>query len=347
MDRNVRLIYLKAGDIGGIPKLAIYNHLPEFVSNLEKFRKDNDLQYDLIFSNYWLSGWSGKLLQRSWGVPHIMMFHTLGAVKNTLGIGKDEPELRIGTERELARNCHRIITATKMEKEQLGAYYGASLEIISIIPCGINLDLFRPVNRDVARKRFGLLGHNVILFVGRIEPIKGIDLLLKAITYLRDKLRLKLLIVGGDVDSQEEMGRLQMLSQDLQLQDLVTFTGLVKQEQLRYFYSAADVCVIPSHSESFGLVALESLACGTPVVANQVGGMEDIIQQGETGYVVKSNDPCRLADKIFLLLSRPSGQGESTKSLRMSVTRFSWSRIAGMVTEECRNVIADYRNQTS
>ena len=347
LDQNARLVHLKAGESGDISKLEIYPHLPEFVSNLENFKKDNGLRYDLIFSHYWLSGWAGKSLQLSRDIPHIIMFHTLGAVKNALGIGEDEPELRIAAERELATHCHGIIAATEQEKGQLVAYYGAPPEAISIIPCGVNLDLFQPVNSDDARRRLVLTSHKVILFVGRIEPIKGLDLLLRAMTHLIDEPGLRLFIVGGDVHSHDEVARLQQLSRDLKISDMVNFTGSVKQAELPFFYSAADVCVIPSHSESFGLVALESLACGTPVVATRVGGMEEIIRHGETGYVVNNNDPRLLAEKISLILARTTSKSESVNSMRASVVRFGWSSIAGMVAEECQEVLAEYQRRTS
>ncbi|HEY77509.1 MAG TPA: glycosyltransferase family 1 protein [Dehalococcoidia bacterium] len=342
LGQNARLVHLKAGESADIPKLEIYNHLPEFVFNLENFKKENGLRYDLIFSHYWLSGWAGKSLQLSWDAPHIIMFHTLGAVKNALGIGEDEPELRIEAERDLVNYCYGIIAATEQEKEQLIAYYNTPPEAISIIPCGVNLDLFQPVNSDDAKRHLGLTSHKVILFVGRIEPIKGLDLLLRALTYLKDEPGLRLLIVGGDIHSRDEVARLQQLSRDLKISDLVTFTGSVKQTELPAFYSAADVCVIPSYSESFGLVALESLACGTPVVATRVGGMEEIIRQGETGYVVKNNDPHLLAEKLSLILARANSKDKRVNEMRASVVRFGWSSITRMIAEECQKVLADY-----
>jgi len=149
-------------------------------------------------------------------------------------------------------------------------------------------------------------------------------------------------IIGGDEHSHDEMERLKGLSRDLHIEGSVTFPGLIKHEQMPYFYSAADVCVLPSYYESFGLVALESLACGTPVVATDVGGLKSIIRQGETGYVVIDNTPHRLANKIALLLSKPSPDTESTLSIRSSVSRFSWPNIAEAIIRECRLVLTHY-----
>jgi len=341
LGHKARLIHLSAGQDREINKFAIYPYLPNFTHNLENFRKQNNLQYDLLFSHYWLSGCVGEYLQSWWNVPHITMFHTLGAVKNSIGIGENEPQLRIKTERRLVKNCHRIITTTEKEKTNLILYYGAAPQRISVIPCGVNLELFYPIDKRLAKQQLGL-DDKTILYVGRIEPLKGLEQLLKAMAYLHDGQRPRLIIIGGDENSQHELEKLQELSRNLNIQDSVTFMGTVKQEKLPYFYSAADVSIIPSYYESFGLVALESLACGTPVVATDVGEMKNIIRQGRTGYVVADNTPQFLADKITLLLSKPSPDTESTLSTRASVSRYSWSNIAEVVAKECRQVLTDY-----
>jgi D-inositol-3-phosphate glycosyltransferase len=340
LGKNTRLIHLKAGQEEEIEKLAIYPHLAEFAREVENFRKHNGLHYDLIHSHYWLSGWIGKLMQRWWDIPHITMFHTLGAVKNAVGIGMNEPDLRINSEKALIKDCNRIIAPTEREKECLIHYYDASPEAITVIPCGVNLDLFRSVEKEIARSYLGLDGEVIILFVGRIVPIKGIDKLLMAMPYLENGKRLKLLVIGGDEYCRDEMKRLKSLAQDLHIHDSVSFLGLVKHEELPYFYSAADLCVLPSYYESFGLVALESLACGTPVVVTKVGGLESVIRQGETGYVVLDNTPFRLANKMALLLSMSNK--EAISSIRTSVTKFSWSKIAEAIVNEYRAVLSSY-----
>ncbi len=341
LGHGARLIHLPAGGDGEIDKLSLYSYLPDFADNVENFRRDNDLHYDLIFSHYWLSAWAGQMLQQWWEVPHIVMFHTLGAVKNTFAIGEAEPELRLETERELAQNCSHIITATPQEKKALIQHYGARPERISVIPCGVNLELFQPVDKAMAKQRLGLTGDKLILFVGRIEPLKGIAQLLRAVPLLPDTRRLRLLIIGGDEQSRYEMERLKELARTLRIEESVTFLGLVKQEQLPYFYSAADVCVSPSYYESFGLVPLESLACGTPVVATNVGAVRSIIRHDELGYIVADNSPRLLADKIALLLSRPKPDADSIQSIRASVSRFSWSKTAKAVLKVCRQAVAN------
>jgi len=342
LGQNARLIHLTAGEVEEINKLAVYPYLPEFTCNLENFKKHNSLHYDLVFSHYWLSGLVGKYLQQLWNVPHIMMFHTLGAVKNAIGIGEGEPELRIETERDLTRDCHHIIAPANREKENLILHYGALPEKIGVVPCGVNLEQFKPMGKEIAKQQLGFGDDKVILFIGRIEPLKGIEQLLKAMPYLQNIQGLRLVVIGGDEHSQHEIEQLRKLSRDLHIQDSVTFQGLIKHERLPYFYSAADACVLPSYYESFGLVALESLACGTPVVATDVGDLKSIIRQGETGYVVIENTPQHLADKIALLLSRPSPDTESILSIRASVSGFSWSKIADAIIGECQLVLANY-----
>lgn len=342
LGQNARLIHLRAGEDEEINKLAVYSYLPDFACNLESYRKHNGLQYDLVFSHYWLSCWVGKYLQQWWHVPHITMFHTLGAVKNTIGFGEDEPELRIETERDLARSCHHIIAPTEKEREELILHYGSSPERISVVPCGVNLELFQPVDKEMAKQELGFGDDKLILFVGRIEPLKGIEQLLKAMPYLKNSQSPRLVIIGGDERNQYEVERLQRLSRELHIEGSVTFLGLIKQERLPYFYSAADVCVIPSYYESFGLVALESLACGTPVVATDVGDFKSIIRQGETGYVVTDNEPHRLAEKIALLLSMPSPDKNSVLSIRASVSKFGWENIAEAIVREFRLVLDNF-----
>jgi D-inositol-3-phosphate glycosyltransferase len=178
LGQNVRIIHLETGVNEDMPKLAIYDYIQRFACGAEDFRKYNQMEYDLIHSHYWLSGLIGKQLQALWHIPHLAMFHTLGAVKNSIGIGEDEPELRIESEREVVGGCDCIIASTAREREELIKYYGASPDKITIIPCGVNLDLFKPIDKGIARKELGLDHQKVILFVGRIEPLKGLEQLL-------------------------------------------------------------------------------------------------------------------------------------------------------------------------
>ena len=335
---NARLIHLMAGGIEQINKMDIYPHLPDFTEDLEDFRRWNGMEYDLIFSHYWLSGLVGERLRQSWQVPHITMFHTLGAVKNAIGIGEPEPELRLKAERTLTRDCQRIIVPTEREKDNIISYYGASAEKIEVIPCGINLERFQPIDKQKARRELGLNNDRIALFVGRLDPLKGVDKLLRAMSLLDSTRKARLMLIGGDKNSQREMEQLQALAQELEIQDSISFLGLIKHEELPYYYSAADVCVIPSHYESFGLVALEALACGTPVIASDVGSLAEIIVPGKTGYIVE-DIPERLAEKIAAFLFRPKPDGEQ---IRASISRYSWENITEAIIQEFQSVLAEH-----
>jgi D-inositol-3-phosphate glycosyltransferase len=335
---NVRLIHLRAGNNGHRNKLALYSYLPDFFRELERFRTRESLDYDLIHSNYWLSGRVGKWAQERWEVPHLFMFHTVAAVKNSTVGSEKEPELRTATEKHLARNCDRILVATDKEKEHLMQHYGASPETIGVVSCGVNLNLFRPVDKAVARKQLGLIQDEpIVLFVGRFAPLKGIDRLIEAIAHLQHYKRLRLLVVGGDGQQTPEFQDLHRLSQKLGIQDSVTFVGRIEQDKLPPYYSAADVLVVPSHYESFGLVALESLASGTPVVATRVGAMESILKEGESGQVVSNGSPRLLADGIEAFIS--GSNGLSAGAIRATVSRFSWANVASAMINEYAAVL--------
>jgi D-inositol-3-phosphate glycosyltransferase len=333
---NVRLIHLKAGKEARIQKMDVYFSLPEFTFNLENFWERNGLRYDIVYSHYWMSALVGKYLRQTRGIPYITMYHTLGAVKNAIGIGDGEPALRVASERETIQDCQRIIVATEKERHDLARYYGAGPDKVGVVPCGVNMELFQPVDKILARQKLGLNEEKILLFVGRIDPLKGIDKLIKTVPLLKNYGNLKLVVVGGDENSRAELEGLQKLAGELNIREAVDFRGLVKQEQLPYYYSAADVCIVPSYYESFGMVPLEALACGTPVVATDVGDLKHIIKSGETGCIVADNSPEKLAAGIALILNQPPPDMESTLVIRASVSRWDWANIAEKVAGEMK-----------
>jgi D-inositol-3-phosphate glycosyltransferase len=341
LGEKARLIHLKAGQEDDIHKLALYCYLPEFTCNLENYRKNNGLYYDIVFSHYWLSTWVGTYLHQWWRAPHVAMFHTLGEIKNSIGIGEEEPELRIFTESVSAKNCQRIIASTEHEKGELVRLYGASPEKVGVVPCGVNMEQFRLIDKAEARRKTGLFpDEKVLLFVGRLDPLKGVKQLLKAMARLQSLDNLRLVVIGGDEDSRDEIEALQTVAGELNIRERTDFWGMIKHEALPEYYSAADICVVPSYYESFGLVALESLACGTPVVTTDVGEMRNIIRQGETGYIVPDNNPEGLADKIAGLLVRGDRGKQTALDIRESVRDYSWENVAGMVAGELRKALS-------
>jgi D-inositol-3-phosphate glycosyltransferase len=332
---NVRLIHLDIGNNGYASKLELRRHLRDFFLALEEFREAENLCYDLIHSHYWLSGKLGGWAQRSWDLPHVVTFHTLGALRNLKGFQEKAPEIRVHYERELAEVCHRIIVATHEEKENLIRYYGAPEEKIGIVPCGVNLELFRPSDKQEARRRLGFgLDENIILYVGRLEPLKGIHELLKGMSYLNHHSNLRLVVIGGDGEGSPELQHLKDLAHEYQIADRVHFAGRMPQSRLPLFYSAVDLLVIPSHYESFGLVGLESLACGTPVVSTPVGAMESILVEGKTGKTVVSAGARSLAEGIDAFLSHSPGSRWSPLDVRASIERFDWSTVTSAMIHE-------------
>ncbi len=339
MGPNSHLIHLKAGQKATINKIDVYHSLPEFIRNLERFWRENNLTYDIVFSHYWISALVGKYLRQKYHIPYITMYHTLGAIKNAIGIGSGEPALRISSEKETVEDGQKIIVATDKEKQDIILHYGASPDKLSVIPCGVNMDLFRPYDKFMSRQKLGISGEKIILFVGRVDPLKGINRLIQSLPLLRNPDRSKLVIIGGDSGSRAEVEKLQKLAEDLGISDHVTFQGTVKQEVLPYYYSAADVCVVPSYYESFGLVPLESLACGTPVIATDVGDLKHIIRPFETGLIIPDNTPQKLAAAISSVLDCPTGDMESALAVRASITGWSWAGIARKVSAEMQSVL--------
>ncbi len=334
--KNVRLIHLRVGNNGPnkpMSKLTLYSHLADYFQAMETFILHESIQYELIHSHYWLSGVLGSWAQDRWGIPHVITYHTLGAVKNRVGVGEQEPEIRLSTERKLAGVCHRILAPTLKEKENLMQHYHVPPEKIGLVPGGVNLKLFHHLNKTSARKHLGFdMNERILLFVGRFDPLKGIERLLTAMTYLQNRKKFHLVIAGGDGDGAPETQLLKELSRRFNIDDAVTFTGRVEQKDLLQYYSAADVLVLPSYYESFGLVGLEALACGTPVVATRVGAMEQILRDGETGYVVPEASPRSLAKSIRLLVAEP--HTISADVIRESIVKFDWSNVVLSLLKE-------------
>jgi D-inositol-3-phosphate glycosyltransferase len=294
------LISLPAGPDEYLPTSDLAAYLPEFILALRKFAEDRSLHYDIIHAHYWMSGVVGMHLKQAWKTPMVLMFHTLGLVKNRIAaVGFQESAARIRGERKAMWAADQVIAATPAEQADLQWLYELHTAKVSVIPPGVDLQRFHPIEKSVARAELGYAeNEQLVLFVGRIETLKGIDTLIRALYYLGDNpaaKNLRVLIVGGDVEDglanlESEMGRLLSLARELGLQDRVSFLGSRSQEQLVTHYSAADVVVMPSYSESFGMVALEAMACARPVVASRVGGLKYLVQDGETGYHVQEGD---------------------------------------------------------
>ncbi|MDH4206632.1 MAG: glycosyltransferase, partial [Desulfobacteraceae bacterium] len=337
---NVRLVHLSGGTHKNIAKSSLYKVLPKLFNELESFRIKENIAYDIIHSHYWLSGVLGLKLQSSWNAHHLITYHTIGAVKNLTCPTENASELRLTNEKKLAKLCDQIVLPTQKEKEYLIQYYNAPVDKIRIVPCGVNLELFKPLDKTSARRDLSFSTNDlIILYVGRYTPIKGLDRLFKAFRNLAHLSHLRLVMVGGDGEHSPMLRQLQSKAKALHIENRVMFVGRVDQETLPQYYSAADVLVVPSYYESFGLVALEALACGTPVVTTSVGAMEDIVKDGITGYVATDSDPQNFAGCIEAILQKQNGFSPS--KIRASVSEFTWSRSASLLLEAYRAVSAD------
>ncbi len=329
---NARVIHVTAGPSATIEKAEIPGHLDEFEANLLAFVAREGASYDVVHSHYWMSGVVASHLAAKWGVPHAAMFHTLGEVKNRARASEHEPAARIEAERMIATTADRIVVASQHEKHLLTALYGARPEAISVVPCGVDLDLFAPMDKEMARRRLGIpQTQRILLFVGRIEPLKGIDILISAAAQLHDDENFAVLIVGGDARAEAQVDELRRHAEALGIDHHITFVGSVAHDALPLYYNAADVCVVPSYYESFGLVAVESMACGTPVVASRVGGLTSTVSDGETGYLVPWRCPEPFAERLELLLDNDELRASFGRAGREAVERFRWANVADAV----------------
>jgi D-inositol-3-phosphate glycosyltransferase len=338
---NTRIIHLQAGPTEVLPQPELYRWLSEFYQGLEHFRNAEGIKYDLVHSHYWLSGQVGHWAGKRWLVPHVIMFHTLGALKNDIAGSEPEPDVRIAIEKQLATECDLILASTEREKRHLIELYGSLPRRIQIVPCGVDLERFRPSAQQDSRARLGLSGtEQVILYVGRFDPIKGVDRLLAAVAQVQRDTRLRLVLVGGGGDNAPEDRALHAMCSVLSLDDCVTFAGRRGHDELPDYYRAANALVLPSHYESFGLVVLEAMACGTPVIATRVGVVEDIIRNGVNGWVVEENGPESLAEGLRWGLAQYQVQQPAADAIRATVEGYNWSSVAGFIDREYRLLLA-------
>ena len=321
LSEDVRLVHVEAGPVNaGGGSLAPF--LPEFVEGVSSFVEAEGIAYDAVHSHYWLSGLTGLDLARRWDARHAVTFHTLAEVKRMALADAEEPEERAAAERCIVAETNAIVVSDAHERELLAQHYGAARSSVTVLPIGVDVETFRPRDKAEARRRLGLHGRHVLLCVGRFDPLKRYDLALSAAALLRK--RVEVVLVGGDLERDPEAMRLRALAESLGLEANVRFAGTVPHDELSWHYSAADVLVAPSHYESYGLVALEAMACGTPVVAARVGGLASLVQDGETGYLVPQHAPESYADRIDVLLENDSLREAMGRAGRRKAESLAW-----------------------
>ncbi len=346
-----RVVHIPTGPETPLAKTEIYHYLPEFVGGVREFAALENLRYDILHSHYWLSGVVAHELQKFWPAPMVHMAHTLAVMKNRIAQRPEEreSELRLNTEREILNWADQIIAATPAEQTQLELLLQADRRKIEVIPPGVNLSMFHPIPMAQAKAAIQVPAEDtMLLFVGRIEPLKGVETLLRAMRLLRDRgampPHLCLSIIGGDAshtaaEDTVELERLRALRQELGIGDVVAFLGKRDQDALNNYYASAHAVVVPSHYESFGMAALEAMACGTPVIASEVGGLAFLVRDGETGFHVPDRDPEALCDKLQLLISHPELRAKLGAQAADYARGYAWPLIAERVVKVYSQVV--------
>jgi D-inositol-3-phosphate glycosyltransferase len=347
-----RVVHIPAGPEVPLSRPELAGYLPQFVEGIKNFAAEKNIHYDLIHSHYWMSGVAAEKLKKEWNIPIIHMFHTLGKMKNSIARSSSELEgaYRLNGEHEVLQIADRVVVATQAEKTQLVSLYQADSEKLIIIPPGVDTSHFYPIQPDEAKSYIGLSPKDrMLLFVGRIEPLKGLDVLIRAIANMTEKGIMTrcaqyLVIIGGDPQDttraiNAEMKRLQALCKEININDLVLFIGKRSQVSLPYYYSAAEVVVVPSQYESFGLVALEAMACGTPVVASQVGGLAYLVQDGVTGYFVPNGDAELLSDRLSCLICNKDLRQKMGKQAAEYARQYAWEKITERIIDLYQELI--------
>ena len=327
-----RVIYLPAGPFE-TDKYGLASYADGFADSIATFIRADGREPDLIYSHYWLSGLAGLHLRTNLNLPWAHTSHTLALVKNRqLAPGaQPEPEVRIRAEERIAREADLQIVSTSAEGSDLVEIYGAEAERIAVVAPGVDLATFGPMDRAEARLKIGYEGTRILLFVGRLERLKGVEIILRALALLADRHPdVRLLVLGEDSrDALEgEKERLRAIAEGLGIAPRVDFLGPVAHHELPYFYSAAEACLMPSYSESFGLVGLEAQACGCPVIASNVAGLASVVRDDVTGYLVSGADPADYAHRIRRLLDSPQQSELMGRRGILLAQRFDWNHTA-------------------
>ena len=325
---GARLVQIDAGPPARIEKEELRPYTGAFADGVEAFARREDARYDVVHSHYWLSAEAGDELAARLRVPHVAMFHTLADAKQRAHAA-EEPAARVDAERRLVHAVDCVVAASEHERDLLRSWYRVPAQRVAVIPLGVDLECFRPRDRTEARRVLGLSEDvRTLLAVGRIEPLKGFDLAIRALAAMREHERTQLLIAGGDERAAPELARLRAVAEESGVLDAVRFVGAVPHERLHTYYNAADVVVMPSLYESFGLVAVEAMASGVPVVASRVGGLSATVEDGETGYLVRWRDPREFAARLDALLADDALRARLGRNAAHAMRAYAWEAVA-------------------
>jgi D-inositol-3-phosphate glycosyltransferase len=351
MDDGVLVRHITAGPFQGLAKEDLPGQLCAVTSGVLRVEATRpEGWYDLVHSHYWLSGQVGWLAAERWNVPLVHAMHTMAKVKNlTLASGDvPEPDGRVIGEQQVVDAADRLVANTVIEAEQLVDLYGADPAKVAVVHPGVDLGSFTPGDRATARARVGVaLDKQLLLFVGRIQPLKAPDVLVRAVAAMVSRTpslreRLQVVVCGGPSGTGlAHPHALEDLAVELGVRDLVRFVPPVDRARLADWYRAADICVVPSYSESFGLVAVEAQACGTPVVAARVGGLPTAVSDGRSGRLVDGHDPRDWADALSAALADRTTLARWSRGAVEHASHFGWDATADATLEVYRDALAE------
>jgi D-inositol-3-phosphate glycosyltransferase len=340
VEPNLRLIHLPAGAAASLSKKEMLEVVPEFVESFTRFVTKHKLSYQVFHAHYYMSGLATEKIQQQlqWQVPMVMTFHTLALMKNLVARDNEQesPE-RIEVETELMKTAAQIITPSESDMRYMQYLYGAAEEKLVAVPPGVNTQVFKPIAKEQAKRELNAAAdQKIILFAGRIEPLKGIDVLMyatKIVLARQPDLKLALWIVGGDVSQtpsawSKELQKLEQLRRTLNMPESVKFMGQKTQGELPLYYNAAEVVVMASHYESFGMAALEAMACGVPVITTNVSGISSLLDEKHSKLVTSANNPLLLATQIEAVLNNQVDHQAISQSLLSKVQDLDWSQVA-------------------
>jgi len=336
---NCRTIRLSAGPEQFVPRDNLFEYLPTFVEQLLKFQQQEGIEYSVVHTNYWLSSWVGMELKKIKPIQLVHTYHSLGAVKyKSVSTIPLIASTRLEVEKKVLEKADRIVATSPQEKEHMRSLVSTKGSI-DIIPCGTDIRKFGSVSREAAREKLGIDPNaKVVFYVGRFDRRKGIETVVRAVGKSQMRAQnLKLVIGGGSRPGQSdgiERDRIEKIVGELGLRDITTFPGRLGDDTLPSYYAAADVCVVPSHYEPFGLVAIEAMASQTPVVASDVGGLQYTVVPEETGLLAPPKDDTAFAVAIDRILANPEWAKELGKKARVRVEKqFSWDGVASQLGE--------------
>lgn len=347
---GVRVVHIKAGPLECIPKEQLLPYMADFRENMLAFIREEQIHYDLIHANFFMSALVALELKALLHIPFVVTFHALGHVRRIHQGEQDKfPPERLDIETAAIKHADYVIAECPQDREDLIKYYNAPADKIRVVPCGVNTEEMFPVDQRLARMRLKLPQEDfVLLQLGRMVQRKGVDNVIEALTKLKyTGTRTRLIIVGGEEEVcglgyNPEIARLKQLAKDLGVQHSVTFAGRKGREELKYFYAAADIFITTPWYEPFGITPLESMACGTPVIGADVGGIKYSVLDGKTGLLVPPKDPRALAEKINeLRLRRPVLEEMGRNGIKRVQALFTWQRVAQLMSRLYEKAIAN------